>query len=364
LGITADAGPALATLVTIDHGGALRATEIQVERIQPPEPAVVAAPAQPAAPHVPSTAEQLAAWQLSRQPAMQRVLPSASVAEPTAPHYNAAFRDRAIPSAKFTRPVDRSRIVTQDRVIKAVLQTPITSNMPGRVIAHVARPVRSPDTGEVLIPAGTAVLGTSGGDLYRMGVLWQRMLTPDGASVTLEGAIAADKMGRPGLPSEVYTQFWDRFGSAIATSLVNFGATGYLAGNDKATTTDGVLGTSRQESSRQEAARQLRRDFADITRQLAAEGARQQPVGIVAGGTELDIVLGQDLYIPRADEPEGAADGVQAPLNPGTGKNALGDNAARALGDTARALSDLPIRALPSYEPAQLSSTARDLLPR
>jgi type IV secretory pathway VirB10-like protein len=364
LGITADAGSALATLVTVDHGGALRATEIQVERIQPPEPVATAAAAQPV-PRMPTATEQLAAWQLMRQSTqMPRVLPNGSAAEPSTPHYNAAFRDRAIPSAKFTRPVDRSRIITQDRIIKAVLQTPITSSMPGRVIAHVTRPVRSPDTGEVLIPAGTSVLGTSGGDLYRTGVLWQRMLMPDGASVTLEGAIAADKMGRPGLPAEVYTQFWDRFGSAMATSLVNFAATGYLAGNDSSTVTDGVLGSSRQETPRQEAARQLRRDFADVTRQLAAEGARQQPIGIVAGGTELDIVLGQDLYIPRLDEPEGQADGVQMPLNAGTTKSALGEGATRALGDATRAVSELPIRALPAYDPAQLSSSARDLLPR
>ncbi|GIL40078.1 TrbI/VirB10 family protein [Roseiterribacter gracilis] len=365
LGLTVDGGAALATLVTIDHGGALRATEIQVERMQAPEAAPVAA-AVPQAPRAPSAMEQLAAWQLLRaQPATPRVLTGPPAVEPAAPHYNAAFRDHSIPSAKFTRPVDRSRIITQDRVIKAVLQTPITSNMPGRVIAHVARPVRSPDTGEILIPAGTSVLGTSGGDLYRMGVLWQRMLTPDGASVTLEGAIAADKMGRPGLPAEVYTQFWDRFGTAMATSLVNFAATGYLAGNQSVTVTDGVLGSSRQETPRQEAARQLRRDFADVTRQLAAEGARQQPIGIVAGGTELDIVLGQDLYIPRLDEPEGQADGVQAPLNPGPAKNnALGETASRAIGDATRGFSDLPIRALPAYDPTQLGASARDLLPR
>ncbi|MDB5368093.1 MAG: hypothetical protein JWM77_4020 [Rhodospirillales bacterium] len=353
LGISADAGPALATLVTIDHG-ALRATEIQVERVQPSEPL---APVMAQARRAPSAAEQLALWQLSRQPASARVLPGAPVAEtPGPPHYNAAFRDRAIPSARFTRPVDRSRIITQDRVIKAVLQTPITSSVPGRVIAQVARPVRSPDTGEVLIRAGTSVLGTSGGDLHRIGVLWQRMLTPDGASVTLEGAIAADRMGRPGLPAEIYTQFWERFGSAVATSLVNFAATGYLAGNDRSTVTDGVLGTSRQETPRQEAARQLRRDFADITRQLGAEGARQSPIGIVAGGTELDIVLGQDLYIPRPDEPEANADGVQEPLNPGPAK--------RAPSEAPRNFGDLPIRPLPAYDPAQLSPGAREMLPR
>jgi Bacterial conjugation TrbI-like protein len=349
LGITVDAGPALATVVTIEHGGALRPSELEIERVAPAE----TAPA-PASPRPPSAAEQLALWQLTRQAAMPRVLAIAPSTEPAAPpHYRAAFRDHAIPSARFTRPVGRARIVTQDRVIKAVLQTPIVSTMPGRVIAHVARPVRSPDTSEILIPAGTAVLGTSGGDLRRMGVVWQRMLTPDGASVTLEGAIAADKMGRPGLPAEVYTLFWERFGQAMATSIVNFAATAYLAGNERATVTDGVLGNSRQETSRQEAARQLRRDLADMSRQLASEGARQSPVGIVAGGTELDIVLGQDLYLPRDDDVEGPAAGVLALLNPGRATPA--EIAMRASDDTTRRTT--PIRALP------VSDAARELLP-
>jgi hypothetical protein len=171
-------------------------------------------------------------------------------------------------------------------------------------------------------------------------------------------------MGRPGLPAEVYTQFWARFGQALATSVVNFGATAYLAGNDRATVTDGVLGSSRQETTQQEAARQLRRDLADVTRQLAAEGARQGPIGIVAGGTELDIVLGQDLYIPRADEPEGTADGVLDPLNPGPSRSASVDGAARVLSETARSLGDLPVRALPVFDPSSLSPAARELLPQ
>ncbi|MBU3656346.1 MAG: hypothetical protein FGM23_08350, partial [Alphaproteobacteria bacterium] len=61
-------------------------------------------------------------------------------------------------------PVDRSRMITADRYIPAVLENSISTSIPtGRAISVIENHVYSSDNRFILIPAGTRVVGEYAG---------------------------------------------------------------------------------------------------------------------------------------------------------------------------------------------------------
>lgn len=113
--------------------------------------------------------------------------------------------------------------VTQGTLIPAILETAIDTDVPGYVRAVVSQDVRSFDGTKVLVPRSSRLIGQyqSGlqGGQKRAYVIWTRLIRPDGASVSLASpAIAFD--GTTGLPGEVKSHFFKRFGSAMLLSVI------------------------------------------------------------------------------------------------------------------------------------------------
>lgn len=115
-------------------------------------------------------------------------------------------------------------LVPQGTMIPGILETAISSNLPGFTRATVAEDVYSYDGKALLIPTGTQLIGryrsatVQGQD--RVFVIWQRLLRPDGVSMTLD-SYGTDSLGRSGLEGEVDTHFFERFGSTIMLSLID-----------------------------------------------------------------------------------------------------------------------------------------------
>ncbi|WP_374406430.1 TrbI/VirB10 family protein [Pelagerythrobacter sp.] len=119
--------------------------------------------------------------------------------------------------------VNPQTTVTQGTLIPAVLETAINTDVPGYVRAVVSQDVRSFDGTRVLVPRSSRLIGQyqSGvqGGQKRAYVIWQRLIRPDGASVSIASpAIGFD--GTTGLAGEVDSHFFRRFGSAMLLSVV------------------------------------------------------------------------------------------------------------------------------------------------
>lgn len=119
--------------------------------------------------------------------------------------------------------VNPSTTVTQGTLIPAILETAIDTDVPGYVRAVVSQDVRSFDGKRILVPRSSRLIGQyqSGlqGGQKRAYVIWTRLIRPDGASVNLASpAIGFD--GTTGLPGEVKSNFFKRFGSAMLLSVV------------------------------------------------------------------------------------------------------------------------------------------------
>jgi type IV secretion system protein VirB10 len=113
-------------------------------------------------------------------------------------------------------------IVTQGTSIPCVLETAMSSDVPGFVSCVVLRDVMSDSGNVVLMEKGTQIVGEYRGDLrrgsQRLFVLWTRAKTPTGVIVALSSP-ATDALGRAGFDGEVDTHFWQRFGAALLLSI-------------------------------------------------------------------------------------------------------------------------------------------------
>jgi type IV secretion system protein VirB10 len=125
---------------------------------------------------------------------------------------------------------DPSRTLVQGTILEGVLETAITTDLPGAVRAVLTEDVVSYDGSTTLLPRGSRLIGTYSASVKiaqrRALIAWTRAVTPAGVSVAL-GGIGADALGRSGQTGQVDTHFWERFGPAALISV--FGMAPQLA---------------------------------------------------------------------------------------------------------------------------------------
>ena len=118
---------------------------------------------------------------------------------------------------------DPATTVTQGTMIPAILETAINTDVPGYVRAVVSQDVRSHDGARVLIPRSSRLVGQYQSGLQagqrRAYVIWQRVIRPDGVSVSLQSPATAFD-GTAGLEGDVDNHFFSRFGSAMLLSVI------------------------------------------------------------------------------------------------------------------------------------------------
>lgn len=161
---------------------------------------------------------------------------------PSAHNLKYRFEDRDygdLPKDLSTFPVDRSRIITTDMKINAVLDDDLNSQIPGIAIAIVDKPLFSPNNKNILLPVFTKIVceyeGLELQGQTRLPIKCIRAIRPDGVSIQLTDAVVADQMGRSGLTGDVDNRTFEIYAgafimsgiSALAQSGVNQNAATY-----------------------------------------------------------------------------------------------------------------------------------------
>ncbi|MEO6359910.1 MAG: TrbI/VirB10 family protein [Sphingomicrobium sp.] len=121
---------------------------------------------------------------------------------------------------------NQNMLVIQGTIIGAVMETALNSDVPGFARATVTRDVLSFDGSQVLIPAGSRVIGEYNSGVAqgasRIFIVWNRLVRPDGVSVSL-GSPAVDDLGRGGLGGSVNRHLLQRYGAPILLSVLTGG---------------------------------------------------------------------------------------------------------------------------------------------
>ena len=181
-------------------------------------------------------------------------------------------------------------ILNAGSVIQATLLTGVTSNVPnGDVVAQVRQDIYDSLTGRyLLIPQGSRLIGKTalaGGK--RIGVVFQRIILPNGASLNLPDQQAIDGVGYPGLVDKYDDHRGSIYRAGVITALLGAGMQS-LTGN-----TSGTDNRSPGEEAVSGAVASILR----TGQQLIAKDVDAQPTIEITPGYQFSVFINQDLSI-------------------------------------------------------------------
>lgn len=183
-------------------------------------------------------------------------------------------------------------------VIPATLQTGITSDTPNAdVVALVRQDVYDSLTGtHLLIPQGSKIIGKYGSlasrGNKRIGVVFNRIILPNGSSLDLPNQNAIDGTGMPGLEDKYTSHSSTLFKTAFMTALLGAAAqsaTGNSGGDD-------------DRSPGQEAVSGAVAQVMETASNLLSRDSNISPTITISQGMQFNIFINKDLLIGEYDE--------------------------------------------------------------
>jgi len=121
---------------------------------------------------------------------------------------------------------DMSYVLGRGKIIEAVLESAINSDLVGEIRAIVSRDVFSERDKIILIPKGSKVFGIfstgKDGSLGRISIIWTRIDLSSGYSINLD-AVSVDSLGRHGQQGRLDQKFKERLTNSVLVSLLNIG---------------------------------------------------------------------------------------------------------------------------------------------
>lgn len=213
-------------------------------------------------------------------------------------------------SVVSTLRVDMSNMITGDKPIPAVLARSLISLGGAPITAIVERNVYADAGRNVIIPAGSRIIGglNTDDDIESMGrfngesggvkleISWERIIRPDGIAFSLNSdeRQTADAQGRGGgilgyVDEQLIKKYTMPLVSTVAASAVAY----MMAADEDA--------TGQVETSKQQAASDARQSFLEkmdeIIEEIMEKKQEIQPVTYVPAGTRLIIYPLQDLWL-------------------------------------------------------------------
>ena len=201
-------------------------------------------------------------------------------------------------------------MVLQGKIISAVLETAINTDLPGTLRAVISRDVYGESGKTVLIPKGSRVVGTYDssvkGGQTRVGIVWNRVIRPDGIDIAISSQ-GVDALGRTGTAGLVDDKVLTRLSNAFlisylvpiyANKLANINQNEQV---QSTTTTNATTNTSTTTSSSSVKTQQLKEasdKFKEIATKVIEDSFSTKPTIYVDQGTEVNIFVNRDLVFP------------------------------------------------------------------
>lgn len=187
-------------------------------------------------------------------------------------------------TVRATRIAAPGRTIVQGTTLNAVLETAISTELPGVIRAVITDDVMSHDGMTLLLPKGSRLVGSYNSDVSvvqgRVQIAWNRVVTPEGTSVEL-GSYGADALGGSGQAGRVDARFGQRFGSAALISLMGAGPDVVIGRNSGTITT--------------QTAEDIGDDLTTATQGVLADYLGAGPVIYIDQGTYMTVFVNRDL---------------------------------------------------------------------
>ena len=119
---------------------------------------------------------------------------------------------------------DRNFKLSQGKIIPAILETAIQSDLSGMLRGIVSESVYSENGNILLIPTGSRLIGEYQSGMnegqVRIFVIWTRLIRPDGINIKIDSP-NTDSIGLAGIGGYVDSHFFERFGASVMMSLIS-----------------------------------------------------------------------------------------------------------------------------------------------
>lgn len=219
----------------------------------------------------------------------------------------AAIAKTSSPQVSATSVGNTDNLILQGKIMNAILETAINTDLPGSLRAVISRDVYAESGNRILVPKGSRVIGTYvnaiAGGQTRVQVTWNRLVRPDGIDIAVN-SIGTDNLGRAGVIGKVDNKLLSQIGSALLVSYIIPNVMNKISGSaDKAvaqttTTVNGVSTTTTTGNSETVSSSNATDRFADIAQNAINSAYPNKPTITINQGSMISILVQADLIFP------------------------------------------------------------------
>lgn len=207
---------------------------------------------------------------------------------------------------KTTLIEDRVHTINQGKLLTAVLETAINTEIPGAVRAIISRDVYGESGNKVLIPRGSRLYGAYSTKVVRgqgrVNISWTRLIRSDGIDLGISFN-ASDQFGRAGIPGQVDNKYGSIITNSLLTSVLAVGGVAAVqeligdSADTASTTTAGVTTTTGNASA--QAVADVTSTIIDTVETVIGNTLNLTPVITIPQGTKITVVVNADMNLPE-----------------------------------------------------------------
>ncbi|WP_339046127.1 TrbI/VirB10 family protein [Candidatus Mesenet endosymbiont of Agriotes lineatus] len=197
-------------------------------------------------------------------------------------------------------------MIAQGKIIDAVLETSVNTDLTGMIRAIISRDVYAEAGDIVLIPKGSRLIGQYSFDNQpgqrRIDITWNRIMLPHGVDIAVNSP-GIDELGRQGLSAIVDDKIYDALISTILLAGVSFG-TAYSVSQIReanqaitiVTDPDGKQKTTAPLLA--QTISQAVNDVSNSIKNIINRYTNTKPTAYIDQGTLVKIFVNQDIFFP------------------------------------------------------------------
>ena len=198
-----------------------------------------------------------------------------------------------------------SSTIAQGKLIHAVLETAINTQLPSQLRAVISHDIYAEAGKARLIPKGSRLIGVYNTALFngqdRVYIVWTRIIRPDGIDIMVNSE-AVDALGRGGIRGNLDSRYAETFASAVLTSVFGIGvaaATEAALDTGSSTSTTSSQGdTTTTASPTATAATQATDNINQTATSIIQNMIDTRPVITIDQGTPVNVMVNKDLIFP------------------------------------------------------------------
>lgn len=200
--------------------------------------------------------------------------------------FDSSTTNQKAPIAHASYNADRRLLIQQGKIVDAVLETAVKSDLPSNIIARVTTDIYGEQGRNRLLPAGTRLFGQYSSIVNdgqaEVAAVWNRAITPNGVEIMLDSP-STNGLGVAGLGGKVNNHYGRIFGTATLLSVIGAGVSNV------------GVSSSDQNNASQAYRTEVANSFGNQADRVLQRNLSIPPTITVPHGTRIKVLVAKDL---------------------------------------------------------------------